>query len=68
MFLPTFVSSLSMLSGGVDSSSFVWGYLDPGTGSLVFQMVIAGVLSGAYVLRSSLWSLRKYIARGLSRQ
>ena len=67
MFALHSAHSLGLPSGLGVVSPLVFGYLDPGTGSLLFQMLIAGLLSGAYVLRSSLWSLRKFIARGLSK-
>lgn len=67
MFPPDTVLSLSFLSEHALSTSVVWAYLDPGTGSLLFQMLIAGLLSGAYMCRSSLVSLRRLIGRGLSK-
>ncbi len=35
------------------SLSPVLGYLDPGTGSFLLQIMIAGMLSGAYVVGQS---------------
>ena len=32
----------------------VWAYLDPGTGSLFLQLMIAGLLSGMYFANSAL--------------
>jgi hypothetical protein len=34
---------------------FVLAYLDPGTGSYVFQLALAGVLGAAYALKE-LWA------------
>jgi hypothetical protein len=49
-------------------ASGLWAYLDPGAGSLMFQMLIAAMLSGTYLLRSSIWSLKRRIARGLAKE
>jgi hypothetical protein len=38
-------------------------YLDPGTGSLVFQILIAGVLSGLYYVRSWSVAARRLLGR-----
>ena len=38
-------------------------YLDPGTGSMVFQMLIAGLLSSMFVIRSWTSSLKRVLAR-----
>jgi hypothetical protein len=39
-------------------SSHVWGYLDPGTGSMLFQILVAGILSASFFLKSWVKSLR----------
>lgn len=67
MFSLSFLQSLSGMGDAGASSSHLLAYIDPGTGSLLFQMLIAGLLSGAYVLRSSIWSLRKMLSRSLSK-
>jgi hypothetical protein len=36
----------------------VFAYLDPGTGSFVFQLLIAGVLSGLYAVKNSWRSIK----------
>jgi hypothetical protein len=36
----------------------VFAYLDPGTGSFVFQLLIAGVLSGLYAMKDSWRSIK----------
>ena len=33
--------------------SYAWAYVDPGTGSYLFQLAAAGFLAGAYTLRRS---------------
>jgi hypothetical protein len=39
---------------------FVFAYLDPGTGSYVFQLALAGVLGAAYALKQSWSNLRQH--------
>ena len=67
MFPPQVLHSLSALGDVGAGSSLLLAYLDPGTGSLLLQMLVAGLLSGTYMLRSSIWSLRKRLSRGLSK-
>jgi hypothetical protein len=45
----------------------VLAYLDPGTGSYVFQLALAGVLGAAYAL-TQLWSQLRRQARQLFRR
>ena len=40
------------------SSPHLWAYLDPGTGSMVFQILVAGMLSSAFFLKSWMRSVR----------
>lgn len=42
----------------------ILGYLDPGSGSMALQIAIAGLLSGAYFLRSSWAGVRLWFRRG----
>ena len=67
MFPPHLLQSLTTLGDIGTGSSLLLAYLDPGTGSLLLQMLVAGLLSGTYMLRSSIWSLRKRLSRGLSK-
>ncbi len=39
-------------------STSLWAYLDPGTGSMVFQVLVAGLLSSTFLLKSWMRSLR----------
>ena len=39
-------------------------YLDPGTGSLIIQTVIAGLAAAGYAFRSSLWKIVSLIRPG----
>lgn len=40
-----------------------WAYIDPGTGSYLFQLVIAGGLAGVYTLRRYWHSVRAWFGR-----
>jgi hypothetical protein len=39
-------------------STSLWAYLDPGTGSMVFQVLVAGLLSSSFFLKSWMRSFR----------
>lgn len=41
----------------------VQAYLDPGTGSLVFQAIVAGLAAAAYGLRSYWTRIRSFFSR-----
>lgn len=43
-------------------SAPVLAYLDPGTGSMALQVVIAGLLSALYFLRSSMTQIKVWVA------
>jgi len=36
----------------------IWGYLDPGTGSMMLQIALAGLLSASFCLKSWYRQLR----------
>ncbi|HZW30995.1 MAG TPA: hypothetical protein VFF52_09830 [Isosphaeraceae bacterium] len=58
------MSSFESLYGAltaVSSSMRLWGYLDPGTGSMLFQVLVAGLLSASFFLRSG----ARYIRDGV---
>lgn len=40
-----------------------WAYLDPGTGSYVFQMVVATVISVGFLVRTYWHRLRAFFTR-----
>jgi hypothetical protein len=44
------------------------GYLDPGTGSMLLQLSIAGLLSGAFFLKSSFALLRQKVHARLAQE
>lgn len=42
-------------------------YLDPGTGSYVLQMIIAGVLGAAFAIKMSWFRIRRFLTGLFSR-
>jgi hypothetical protein len=53
MFVPG-----SVFSSVVETIPLDWAYLDPGTGSMVLQILLAGVLSGSFFLKSWIRQIR----------
>jgi hypothetical protein len=51
MPLFSITNQLPMFLGGQES--ILLAYLDPGTGSLMLQVLIAGLLSGVFFMKSS---------------
>jgi hypothetical protein len=45
--------------------SDAWAYVDPGTGSYLFQLAVAGLVAGAYTIRRY-WDGIKRLFRGRS--
>jgi hypothetical protein len=52
------VTSAALMTTTFGSMPYVWGYLDPGSGSMILQVLFAGVLSGAFFLKSWLRQFR----------
>jgi len=46
------------------SDSGLWAYLDPSTGSMAFQVMVAGVLSGMVFCRSAVEVIRRRLGLG----
>jgi hypothetical protein len=46
-----------------DQAPVVLAYLDPGTGSLLLQMLFAGLLSGMFFMKTSLGAFRASMGR-----
>jgi len=46
---------------GPDVSPWFWAYLDPGSGSMLFQVLIAGLLSALFCARSALFELKSVL-------
>ena len=50
---------ISLAAGqGPSISPLFWAYLDPGSGSMLFQVLIAGLLSALFCARSALFELK----------
>jgi hypothetical protein len=45
-----------------------WAYIDPGTGSYLFQLIIAGGLAGIYTLRRYWYNVRTWFGRRKDQQ
>jgi hypothetical protein len=58
--ISTFTSLV--LTGPTPEASPLLAYLDPGTGSMAIQIVIAGLLSSLYFLRTSFAQVRGWVA------
>jgi hypothetical protein len=56
------LETLNIALTALPSSLRLWGYLDPGTGSMMFQVLVAGLFSSAFFLRS--WV--RYLRDGVS--
>jgi hypothetical protein len=46
------LDSLDVTLTALSSSMRLWAYLDPGTGSMLFQVLVAGLFSTSFFLRS----------------
>lgn len=60
----TFLRSLVVVAL---SAGDAMAYIDPGTGSLLLQMIIAGVIGGLFHFRRYLTSLISYLRNGRQR-
>ncbi|MBS1717522.1 MAG: hypothetical protein JSS72_07300 [Armatimonadetes bacterium] len=45
------------------STRQAYGYLDPGSGSFLLQMVVAGVLGGLYTMKATIRSVTSGLLR-----
>ena len=65
----TMISQIILLLAGGEPglSPRVWGYLDPGSGSMLFQILIAGMLSSLFCARSAYLRLRSAMFRNHGR-
>ena len=45
-----------------------YAYLDPGTGSLLIQMLIGGVIAGMYTIKLYWYQLKSFIRRKLGKE
>ena len=56
-----------LAEGRSEFAPWILGYLDPGSGSMLFQILIAGLLSGLFCARSSYQKLRDTVFRNPGR-
>lgn len=54
---------MTLLSAGLLPSAFhslqmTWGYLDPGSGSMLLQVLLAGLLSSSFFVKSWIRQIR----------
>ena len=56
-----------LISTLADQTPVLLAYLDPGSGSMMFQLLIAGLFSGAFFLKSSVAGVREKVNRLLKR-
>jgi hypothetical protein len=56
------MTSAALVTTSFGSLPHVWGYLDPGSGSMVLQILFAGMLSSAFFLKSWVRQLRAGLA------
>jgi hypothetical protein len=54
------VTLLTALSG-----TGLFAYLDPGAGSMAFQLLVAGLLSGMVFFKAAIRSVKQFLATGV---
>ena len=64
-FIPALGLAMLLVVAGYDHA---FAYIDPGTGSYVFQWLLAGLLAGAFALRMFWRNVRAFLGRLFSRQ
>jgi hypothetical protein len=62
MFPTLFSLGLSWNPAGLSKVQPLFAYLDPGSGSMALQVIIAGLLSSAFFLKSSWTRVRTWIS------
>jgi hypothetical protein len=61
------ILSISLLAGLSSPPTHIHAYLDPGSGSILLQLLIAGILGAFLVLRSSWGKVKAFLSRLFSR-
>jgi hypothetical protein len=61
--LPIVVQSASSIIAEGDHLMILLAYLDPGSGSILLQLLLAGMLSMGYFVRSNLLSIKAFFKR-----
>jgi hypothetical protein len=57
-WVPALVAAIATLL----SARNAYAYLDPGTGSYVLQMIIAGALGAAFAIKMSWFRIKRFVA------
>ena len=57
------IVALAMLFA-IGSTTPAWAYLDPGTGSIILQGLIAGLASALFIFKSYFYRLKNLFRRG----
>ncbi len=57
------IQFLSILLVGLCYSQSTFAYLDPGTGSLILQMLIAGIIGAMFTIKLYWYRLKAFVAR-----
>jgi hypothetical protein len=52
------ILSAGILSSAVHNFPVTWGYLDPGSGSMMLQVLLAGLLSSSFFVKSWIRQIR----------
>ncbi len=63
-----FTQSLLILTVFLSTVSPAYAYLDPGTGSMIIQMAIAGFLSALFTIKMYWYRIKSVINRMLGRE
>jgi hypothetical protein len=50
--------TFQIVETAIQAAPRLWGYLDPGMGSMVFQVLVAGLLSTSFFLKSWIRQIR----------
>lgn len=55
------LESFGITETAIQAAPGLWAYLDPGMGSMVFQVLVAGLLTSAFFVKSWVRQLRDAI-------
>ena len=63
-----FLHAAVLLSALLALPAWAWAYIDPGTGSMVLQLVIAGILGALYTIKLYWRRISAVLAKLLGRK
>jgi hypothetical protein len=58
--MPSF-ETFDFAQTAIQATPRLWGYLDPGMGSMLFQVLLAGALSASFFLRAWVRQVREML-------